>query len=133
VFWGCILAGLVTVPLTLGLLHFQSVGQDAERYRVYFSKVGTLSFNAESVVGWVIFHALDIAAVLVLAGVFIFLRRRLRDPGASAAGPPRSSCSRRPSCPCRCGPEAAVGGGRPELSSARRLDNGNVGRSPTDD
>ena len=31
-----------------------------------------------------IFHALDIAAVLVLAGVFIFLRRRLRDPGALA-------------------------------------------------
>jgi nitrate reductase gamma subunit len=84
VFWGCILAGLVTVPLTLGLLHFQSVGQDAERYQVYFSKIGTLSFDAESVVGWVVFHALDIAAVLVLAGVFIFLRRRLRDPGAIA-------------------------------------------------
>ena len=30
------------------------------------------------------FHALDVAAVLVLAGVFIFLRRRLRDPGAMA-------------------------------------------------
>ena len=27
VFWGCILAGLVTIPLTLGLLHFESVGQ----------------------------------------------------------------------------------------------------------
>ena len=84
VFWGCILAGLVTVPLTLGLLHFQSVGQDAERYRVYFSQVGTVSFDAESIIGWLIFHALDIAAVLVLAGVFIFLRRRLRDPGALA-------------------------------------------------
>jgi hypothetical protein len=34
--------------------------------------------------GWTIFHGLDIAAVLVLAGVFIFLRRRLRDPGALA-------------------------------------------------
>ena len=84
VFWGCILAGLVTVPLTLGLLHFQSVGQDAERYQVYLSKVGTISFDAGSVFGWVTFHALDIAAVLVLAGVFIFLRRRLRDPGALA-------------------------------------------------
>ncbi len=48
------------------------------------SRVGTLHFDAESVVGWLIFHALDIAAVLVLAGVFIFLRRRLRDPGALA-------------------------------------------------
>ena len=30
------------------------------------------------------FHALDISAVLVLGGVFIFLSRRLRDPGALA-------------------------------------------------
>ena len=75
---------LVTFPLTLGLLHFESVGQQADRYQVYVSRVGTLTFDAESIVGWFIFHALDIAAVLVLAGVFIFLRRRLRDPGALA-------------------------------------------------
>ena len=85
VFWGCILAALVTFPLTLGLLHFESVGQQADRYRVFVSGVGTLRFDADSVIGWLIFHALDIAAVLVLAGVFIFLRRRLRDPGALAA------------------------------------------------
>lgn len=84
VFWGCILAGLVTIPLTLGLLHFESVGQNADRYQVFVSRVGTLRFDAASILGWLIFHALDIAAVLVLAGVFIFLRRRLRDPGAMA-------------------------------------------------
>jgi nitrate reductase gamma subunit len=84
VFWGCILAALVTFPLTLGLLHFQSVGQDADRYQVYLSRVGTVEFGAESIIGWLVFHALDIAAVLVLAGVFIFLRRRLHDPGALA-------------------------------------------------
>ncbi len=84
VFWGCILAGLVTIPLTLGLLHFESVGQQADRYQVYVFDVGTLRFDAASLVGWLIFHALDIAAVLVLSGVFIFLRRRLRDPGALA-------------------------------------------------
>jgi hypothetical protein len=84
VFWGCILAALVTFPLTLGLLHFESVGQQADRYQVYLSRIGTLRFDAGSIVGWIIFHALDIAAVLVLAGVFIFLRRRLRDPGALA-------------------------------------------------
>jgi nitrate reductase gamma subunit len=84
VFWGCILAALVTFPLTLGLLHFESAGQRADRYQVYLSRVGTLRFDAGSIVGWLMFHALDIAAVLVLAGVFIFLRRRLRDPGALA-------------------------------------------------
>jgi nitrate reductase gamma subunit len=84
IFWGCILAALVTFPLTLGLLHFESVGQDADRYEVFLSGIGTLSFDAASVFGWIVYHALDIAAVLVLAGVFIFLRRRLRDPGAIA-------------------------------------------------
>jgi nitrate reductase gamma subunit len=84
VFWGCILAALVTFPLTLGLLHFESAGRRADRYQVYISRVGTLRFDAGSIAGWLMFHALDIAAVLVLAGVFIFLRRRLRDPGALA-------------------------------------------------
>ncbi|MET0158253.1 MAG: MFS transporter, partial [Acidimicrobiales bacterium] len=84
VFWGCILAALVTFPLTLGLLHFESVGQEAARYQVFVAQVGTVRFDAESIVGWLFFHALDIAAVLVLAGVFIFLRRRLHDPGALA-------------------------------------------------
>ena len=84
VFWGCILAALITFPLTLGLLHFESVGQQADRYQVFVSRVGTAEFDAGTVVGWTIFHGLDIAAVLVLAGVFIFLRRRLHDPGALA-------------------------------------------------
>lgn len=84
VFWGCVLAALITFPLTLGLLHFESVGQRADRYEVFVMRVGTVRFGAGSVIGWIVFHALDIAAVLVLAGVFIFLRRRLRDPGALA-------------------------------------------------
>jgi nitrate reductase gamma subunit len=84
VFWGCILAALVTFPLTLGVLHFESVDQQADQYRVFVSRIGTAEFDSQGIVGWLIFHALDIAAVLVLAGVFIFLRRRLRDPGALA-------------------------------------------------
>jgi hypothetical protein len=84
VFWGCLLAAAVTFPLTLGLLHFESVGQQASRYQIYLAQLPTVQFDANSVVGWLIFHALDIAAVLVLAGVFVFLRRRLRDPGALA-------------------------------------------------
>jgi hypothetical protein len=69
---------------SLGLLHFESVGQEASRYQVYVAKVGTVHFDAGSIAGWLFFHALDIAAVLVLAGVFIFLRRRLHDAGALA-------------------------------------------------
>ena len=84
IFWGCVLAALVTFPLVLGLLHFESVGQDGRQYRAYVSDLGTFSFDSRSVAGWITFHLLNIAAVLVLAGVFIFLSRRLRDPGALA-------------------------------------------------
>lgn len=84
VFWGCILAGLVTFPLVLGLLHFESVGGNGRRYEAFAGPVATLSFDSRSFLGWITFHLLDISAVLVLAGVFIFLSRRLRDPGALA-------------------------------------------------
>ncbi len=84
VFWGCVLAALITFPLVFGWLHFESVGQDAERYRAFVANVGTLTFDAEGAIGLLVFHALDVSAVLVLAGVFLFLSRRLRDPGAIA-------------------------------------------------
>ncbi len=84
VFWGCVLAGLVTFPLVFGLPHFESVGQDGREYKAFVGEIGTLSFDSRSVIGWIVFHLLDIAAVLVLAGVFVFLARRLRDPGALA-------------------------------------------------
>ena len=84
VFWGCILAALVTFPLVFGLLHFESVGQNGRRYRAVVGEIGTFTFDSRSFFGWITFHLLDISAVLVLAGVFIFLARRLRDPGALA-------------------------------------------------
>ncbi len=84
VFWGCILAGLVTFPLVLGLLHFESVGDNGRRYQAFAGPVDTISFDSRGFFGWITFHLLDISAVLVLAGVFIFLSRRLRDPGALA-------------------------------------------------
>jgi hypothetical protein len=88
VFWGCILAAAITFPLVFGWLHFESVGQDAARYRAFVGPIGTIDFPAYSVVGWLMFHGLDVAAILVLAGVFLFLGRRVRDPGAVAVERP---------------------------------------------
>lgn len=84
VFWGCLLAAAVTFPLTFGWIHFESVGQQGSRYEAYLFGVGTGSFDATSVVGFVIFHLLNISAFLVIIGVLVFLHRRLRDPGALA-------------------------------------------------
>ena len=84
VFWGCMLAAAVTFPLTFGWVHFESVGQDGSEYRAYLFGVPTGSFQAMGVVGFIIFHLLNIAAFLVITGVLVFLYRRLRDPGALA-------------------------------------------------
>jgi hypothetical protein len=79
-----VLAALVTFPLVFGLQHFETVGQNGREYRTFVAGLGTFTFDSRSILGWVTFHLLDISAVLVLAGVFIFLSRRLRDPGAIA-------------------------------------------------
>ena len=83
-FWGCILAALITFPLTFGWIHFESIDPSGRTYVAYLGPVGTISFDSRSLVGWLMFHALNIAAVLVIAGVVIFLGRRLRDRGALA-------------------------------------------------
>ncbi len=83
-FWGCVLAILVTFPLTFGWLHFRSAGQDATRYTMWVADFPTISFDPRGFFGFLVIHALNISAILVLAGVFLFLGRRLRDPAALA-------------------------------------------------
>jgi hypothetical protein len=84
VFWGCVLAAAITFPLTFGWLHFESVGNDPTRYRAFVGPLATIAFDARGAFGWLMFHGLDVAAILVLAGVLLFLGRRVRDPGAIA-------------------------------------------------
>jgi len=83
-FWGCILAALITFPLTSGWFHFESADPTGRTYVAYLGPIATISFDSRSFLGWMIFHALNIAAVLVIAGVTIFLIRRFRDRGAMA-------------------------------------------------
>ncbi|MEX1093857.1 MAG: MFS transporter [Acidimicrobiia bacterium] len=84
IFWGCILAALVTFPLTFGWFHFESADATGRTYLAYLGPIATISFDSRSLVGWLVFHVLNIAAVLVIAGVTIFLIRRFRDRGALA-------------------------------------------------
>lgn len=84
VFWGCILAALVTFPLTFGWIHFESADPTGRQYVAFLGPIGTFTFDSRSIVGWLMFHVLNIAAVLVIGGVVIFLARRLRDRGALA-------------------------------------------------
>ena len=86
-FWGCVIAAAITFPLVFGWLHFESVGQDASRYRAFVGPYGMVDFDAHGAFGWLMFHGLDVAAILVLAGVFLFLGPRVRAPGEIAVEP----------------------------------------------
>ena len=84
IMWGCILAAAITFPLVFGWIHFAIEGDRFERYRVVLFGFETFSFPIESVLGVIIFHGLVWSAFLVIAGVMIAMRRRMRDRDAAA-------------------------------------------------
>jgi NNP family nitrate/nitrite transporter-like MFS transporter len=83
-FWGCLLAAAITFPLVFGWIHFGSRPDDQLAYVTYVFGFPVASFRLHTVTAWLIFHGLDIAAVLVIGGVAVAVRRRLIDRGAQA-------------------------------------------------
>jgi hypothetical protein len=84
IMWGCVIAALITFPLVFGWLHFQTVPDDLERYRIFVFGFPTTTFPIDSVMAFMIFHGLVWSAFLVMAGVMLAMRRRMRDEGAAA-------------------------------------------------
>lgn len=84
IMWGCILAAAITFPLVFGWVHFAQDQNDFERYRVVIFGFETASFPIASVFGVLIFHGLVWSAFLVIAGVMLAMRRRMRDRDAAA-------------------------------------------------
>ncbi|HET8646706.1 MAG TPA: MFS transporter, partial [Vicinamibacteria bacterium] len=83
-FWGCLLAVAITFPLVFGWIHFGTRPHDQMQYVTYVFGFEVASFRLRTALAWLIFHGLDVAAVLVLAGIALSLWRRLRDRGALA-------------------------------------------------
>ncbi len=83
-FWGCILAAAVTFPLVFGWIGFRSSMDDQMTYVTYLFGVPAGSFRLHTIIAELLFHALDISAILVLAGIALALARRFRDRGAQA-------------------------------------------------
>ena len=81
-FWGCVTAALITFPLVFGWIHFGSLPDDQMTYVTYLFGFPVGSFPIRTIVSWLLFHGLDISAVLVLTGIALALWRRLRDRGA---------------------------------------------------
>ncbi|HET7929452.1 MAG TPA: MFS transporter [Actinomycetota bacterium] len=84
VFWGVVLATLITFPLTFGWISFEAAGTGS-RYAIVVWGFDTITFDPVTWLGWLIFHALDIAAVLVVLGCAYFLWRRFRNREATTA------------------------------------------------
>ena len=84
IMWGCVLAFAITFPLVFGWIHFETVPGDLETYRTYVFGFPTQSFRIHSIIAVIIFHGLVWSAFLVIAGVMLAMRRRMREHGAAA-------------------------------------------------
>ncbi|MFE5510887.1 MFS transporter [Streptomyces sp. NPDC056529] len=82
VFWGCLLAAAITFPLTWGWFTFTSSTGSGPGYEMRIWGFKILGFDSLGILGWLMFHGLDIAAVLVIPGASYFLWRRMKDRGA---------------------------------------------------
>jgi len=81
-FWGCLLAVAITFPLVFGWVHFRTLPSDQLTYVTYLFGFPMGAFRLHTITAWLLFHGLDISALLVLAGVALSLWRRMTDKGA---------------------------------------------------
>lgn len=84
IMWGCTLAVAITFPLVFGWLHFESLPGNFEWYRAIIFGFPAFSFPVNSFFGFALFHGLVWSALLVIPGVMLAMRRRMRDEGAAA-------------------------------------------------
>ncbi len=78
-FWGCLLAAAITFPLTWGWFTFTASSATGPGYEMRIWGFKVLGFDSASFAGWAMYHGLDLAAVLVIAGAGYFLWRRMYD------------------------------------------------------
>lgn len=84
IMWGCVLAIAITFPLVFGWLHFESIPGDLTHYRAFVFGFPTFTFPIASVFAFFAFHGLVWASFIVIAGVMLAMRRRMREEGAAA-------------------------------------------------
>lgn len=82
IFWGVILSLAITLPLSFGWYHFTLVPPG--RYKMWFFGLGLFNFPLETVFSFVLFHALDFTAILLLVGLALAFWRRTREEGLLA-------------------------------------------------
>lgn len=84
IMWGCVLAIVITFPLVFGWLHFESVPGNLDLYQAYVFGFPTFIFPVDSIFAFFAFHGLVWSSFIVIAGVMLAMRRRMREEGAVA-------------------------------------------------
>lgn len=81
---GCMSAFAITIPLTFGWIHFTLAPNSISIYEAHFFGFKMMDFQINSVMAFLIFHALNWSSWLVIIGSVYYLRRRLTNPGLIA-------------------------------------------------
>ena len=81
---GSTLAFAITFPLVFGWVHFESLPDNAEIYRVKALGLAVDEFSVHSAKAFVMFNLLNFSAILVLVGLVLAAWRRLTDAGERA-------------------------------------------------
>lgn len=83
IMWGCFLAAAITFPLVFGWLYFIVPEGDLTSYKIVIFGFPSVAFRIETTLGHLIFHGLVVASFLVILGVMLAFRRRIRDRDAA--------------------------------------------------
>ncbi|AWV90057.1 MFS transporter [Bradymonas sediminis] len=83
IMWGCLLAVAITFPLVFGWLHFRPYPAQTDWYQAVIFGFPTIAFPADSSFATLMFHGLVWASFLVIPGVMLAMRRRMRDEEAA--------------------------------------------------
>jgi hypothetical protein len=82
--WGGMLAFAITFPLVFGWVHFESIPENAEIYRLFVMGVALEQFSVHSFSGFLHFNLLNISAVVLVAGLALSVKLRMSDKGEFA-------------------------------------------------
>ncbi len=77
IFWGVVLSCLITFPLTFGWLRFTQTS--SAQHQIWALGFPLFSFDSYTPFGFLIYHALDLSALLLLVGVALAFHRRFHD------------------------------------------------------
>lgn len=80
IFWGVILSCAITFPLTFGWLRFTQAtpGPDA-LYRIWVFGFPLITLPVGSILAILVYHALDITALILIVGLVLAFHRRFHD------------------------------------------------------